>query len=263
VDVERDVVLEELREDVVGPVDRIALGEVVEDLGREEVDPAVGEVRERLVRVGLLLEAGDPTVGVVQHHAVLARVRDLLDAERGDAAGLLVAFDELRDVEVGEGVAGDHEERLVPEELASVADPAGGAEQLLLLEVGQLVAEVVPDRVREVVEVRHDPVDPVAVQEVDGVGHRRAVQERHHRLRQLEGEGPESGSESGGEDHGGQHPGNATAPPEPHGFTIPRAPPSPPRPAGARPGQSSAVSRSFRRWTTSPRAGSVPRSTAR
>ena len=50
------------------------VGEVVEDLRLEHVDAAVAEVRQRLGRLGLLLEAGDAPAGVVQDDAVLARV---------------------------------------------------------------------------------------------------------------------------------------------------------------------------------------------
>ena len=49
--------------------------EEVEDLGAEHVDAAVGEVRERFGRVGLLLEALDAAVGVGDRDAELARCR--------------------------------------------------------------------------------------------------------------------------------------------------------------------------------------------
>ena len=86
VHVERHVVLEQRREDVEREVDRVVVGEVVEDLGAERVDHAVDEVRERLGGVGLLLEALDPAVGAGDDHAVLADVGDLLDGERRDPA---------------------------------------------------------------------------------------------------------------------------------------------------------------------------------
>src|SRR6185437_10645519 len=90
VDVERHVVLEQRREDIVGPVGEGAVGEVVEDLGREDVDAAVAEVREGFLGRRLLLEAGDAPVAVVQHDAVLARVGDLLDRQRRDPARVAV-----------------------------------------------------------------------------------------------------------------------------------------------------------------------------
>src|SRR5207302_4619928 len=59
VPVEGDVLREERREDVLRPVDEVAVGEVVEDLRLEDVDAAVAEIRERLRRIGFLLEALD------------------------------------------------------------------------------------------------------------------------------------------------------------------------------------------------------------
>ena len=62
------------------------------------------------------------------------------------------------EVDVGERVAGDHQEG-VAEEPGGVADPAGGAEQLLLAAVGEVdpearaVAEVALDQLREPVQV--------------------------------------------------------------------------------------------------------------
>ena len=91
VDVEGHVVLEQRREHVLGPVHERALGEVVEDPRVEQVDAAVAEVRQRLLGRRLLLKAGDAPVAVVQHDAVLARVGDPLDGQRGDPAGLAVA----------------------------------------------------------------------------------------------------------------------------------------------------------------------------
>ena len=154
VDVERHVVLEQRREHVLGPVDERALGEVVEDLRLEHVDAAVAEVRERLVRAGLLLKAGDAPVAVVQHDAVLARVGHLLDGQRRDPAGLAVALaaSAVRSMSVSASPEITRNE-LVAEELRARAHAAGGAEQLRLVAVGQALAEVLADRVGEVVQV--------------------------------------------------------------------------------------------------------------
>ncbi len=54
----------------------------------EDVDAAVAEVGECLLRAGLLLKAGDPPVAVMQDDAELGGVGDPLDRERGDPAGL-------------------------------------------------------------------------------------------------------------------------------------------------------------------------------
>ena len=42
---------------------------------------------QRLRRIGLLLEARDPSLAIVEHDAVFAGVRDALDRQRGDSAG--------------------------------------------------------------------------------------------------------------------------------------------------------------------------------
>ena len=63
-----------------------------------------------------------------------------------------------REVDVGERVAGDHQER-VAEELGDVADATSGAEQLVLVAVGELepearaIAEVDRGSLREPMEV--------------------------------------------------------------------------------------------------------------
>jgi hypothetical protein len=104
VHVERDVVLEQRREDVLRPVDERPVGEVVEDLRAEDVDAAVAEVGQRLGRIRLLLEPLDAPVCVVDDDAVLPRVGDLLDGERGDPARALVPFEQLAHVDVGQRV---------------------------------------------------------------------------------------------------------------------------------------------------------------
>ena len=86
VDVERHVVLEQHREDVLGPVHERALGEVVEDLGLEHVDPAVAEVRQRLLGRGLLLKARDRARRGRAARRRTRACRHLLDRQRGDAA---------------------------------------------------------------------------------------------------------------------------------------------------------------------------------
>ena len=109
---------------------------------------------------------------------------DPLDGERARSPpAALWRATNAREVDVGERVAGDDQERAVVEEVGAVAHAAGGAEQLGLLAVDDPVAEVVADRVREVVEVRDDLVVAVAVEQVDDVRHHGPVEHRHHRLR--------------------------------------------------------------------------------
>jgi hypothetical protein len=59
----------------------------------------------------------------VDDDAVLARVGNLLDGERADPAGALVALEQLAHVDVGERVSRDDHDRLVAEEFATLRTP--------------------------------------------------------------------------------------------------------------------------------------------
>src|SRR5262249_60027183 len=93
--------------------------------------------------------------------------------------------DEAVQDDVGERVTGDHDDRIVAEEVANVADTTGGAEELLLVAVLDAVAEVVADRVREVMEVGDQLVEALAPAQIDDVRHHGTVQYGDHRLRDL------------------------------------------------------------------------------
>ena len=139
-----------------------------------------------------------------------------------DRAALAVGVDQRAEVDVGEHVTGDHEERVV--ELGRrVADRPGGAERLVLggvahadPEVGA-VAEVVADLVGEVRDRDHDVVETVAGQQGDDVLEHRPVDERHHRFGLVARQRAQAGALTAGQDHG-LHPG-----------TFIPAPSSPPR----------------------------------
>jgi hypothetical protein len=118
----------------------------------------------------------------------------------------LVEVAHRRQVDVGEGVAGDHQEG-VAEEIGGLADAPGGSQQLLLEAVGQLdpefraVAEVVADQLRKPVQVGDRLGEAVAGEEPGDVLHHRPVQHRHHRLRHVEGDRAEARAEARCEDH--------------------------------------------------------------
>ena len=108
-----------------------------------------------------------------------------IDRER---VGRAVRLHDLAEVDVGERVAGDHEERLV-ELVHRVADRTRGAERRLLGRVPhahaelRAVAEVVADVVREERDRDDDVVEAVLREQPDDVLHHRRVRDRHHRLR--------------------------------------------------------------------------------
>ena len=120
-------------------------GKVIEDLRAKHVDPAVGEVGQRLGGVRLFLKALDPAVGAGDRHSELARVLDPLRRQGGDPVVRLVGLAHCGEVDVGEGVARDDQEGVgLAEEVRSLADAAGGSQRLLLLAVGELDAEAEP-----------------------------------------------------------------------------------------------------------------------
>src|SRR5260221_1012424 len=216
--VEGHVALEQAREDVhrpVGEARRVAGArrharprgwEEVEDLGTKHVDAAVGQVGEGLGRVGLLLEALDAAVDAGDRHPELAGVRAPLGRQRRDPVVGLVEIPHPGQIDVGERVAGDDQER-VAEEAGGFAHPTRVAQQSLLGTVGQLdpeiraVAEVRFDQLREPVQVGDRLGEGVAGEEAGDVLHHRPVQHRHHRLRHLVGDRAQPGAKPGREDH--------------------------------------------------------------
>ena len=94
-----------------------------------------------------------------------------------------------------------------PRKLGDVADPARGPEQLLLVAVGELdaelraVAEVALDRLREPVQVGDRLAEAVAGEQAHDVLHHRPVQHRHHRLRHRVGDRPQPRAEPRRQDH--------------------------------------------------------------
>ena len=123
----------------------------------ENTSPHVGFSRNRSIVPSAL---GDDD-------AELERVLDALQRDRRRTRSRSrCAFDERGEVDVGEHVAGDHEERLV-ELVGRVAHRARGAERRVLggvphahAEVGA-VAEVVADLVGEERDRHHDVVEAV------------------------------------------------------------------------------------------------------
>ena len=205
--VERDVVLEESREDVQRKVDDGPVREVVEDLALEHVDHAVGEVRQSLGGIRLFLEALNSPVGASDHDAELADVRHALHRQGRDPAVAFMGLSKGGQVDVGERVAGHHEERLAPEEIRNVANPPRGAQELLLVSVGEVdaqrrsVADPLPNGVREPVEVGDHLGESMAGKKLQDVLHHGPVDDRHHRLRHLVGEWPQPRSEAGRHHH--------------------------------------------------------------
>ena len=95
-----------------------------EQLGLDHVDAGVDRVREDLAPGRLLQESLDAALLVGDHDAELERVVDRLERERREGAPLAVERDDLGEVEVAEGVTGDHDEGLVRSSRALRTEPA-------------------------------------------------------------------------------------------------------------------------------------------
>ncbi len=189
---------EQLREDVTGPVHRLARRHLGEHLGLHHVQAGVDRVREHLAPGGLLQEPLDLAVLLGDHDAELQRVGHLGQRHRDQRALVLVEADQVGEVHVGEGIAGDDQEGLVPQRLPGVPHAARGAERHLLGGVLQAhpellaVAEVVPDEGGEELDGHYRLVEPVPLEQPQHVLHDRAVGHGKQRLGLVRGHRPQA-----------------------------------------------------------------------
>ena len=142
------------------------------------------------------------------------------------ASPRVVLLDDPAEVDVGEHVAGDHEERLV--ELGHrVAHRAGGAERRLLGRVPhadaelRAVAEVGADVVGHERDRHDDVVEAVPREELHDVLHHRHVRDRHHRLGLVARERPQARAFTAGQDHS-LHARTSTTGSQPPGLLVAR-----------------------------------------
>ena len=111
--VHRPSELEQPREELLREVERTVVGNVPKHPGVEDVDAGVDRVREHLAPRGLLQEALDAPVLSRDDDAEVERVVDCLERDRHGSFAFGVEAHQRRQVEVGERVARDDEERLV------------------------------------------------------------------------------------------------------------------------------------------------------
>ena len=205
--VQRPAVLECAGEHFAGEVDRAALGDPLEDLGLEDVDPGIDGVAEHLPPAGLLQEALDAAVLTGDDDAELERVLDRAEGDGGQRRVLLVEGDDLGQVDVGQHVTRDHDEAL-GQLLHGVAHRPGRAERRLLGGVRHAdpelaaVAEVAADRVGQERDGDDDFGDAVPPQERHDVFHHRPADEGQHRLGQVRGLRAQAGALAAGHDDG-------------------------------------------------------------
>ncbi len=166
VTVQRVAMVEERGKHVAGEVDDFTVGDEVEHRGLEHVDAGVDGVGEHLAPRRLLEEPLDAAVGAGDHDAELEGILDVLERDRRRRVRVAVRLHERGEIDVGEYVAGDHEEGVV-ELVGRVAHRTGGAERRILgrvphghTEIGP-VAEVVADLVGQERDGDHDVVEAV------------------------------------------------------------------------------------------------------
>ena len=202
---ERKPAVEHRREHVTGEVDDLSFGNEVEHTRLEHVDAGVDRVGEHLAPRGLLEEALDPSVVAGDHDAEVDRVVHPLQRDRRERGAVAVRLDDGGEIDVGDDVARDHEERLV-ELVHGVAHRTHGAERRVLgrvphphTELGA-VAEVVADLVGEERDRDDDVVEAVVGEQPHDVPHHRHVRDREHRLRLVAGERAQAGAFAAGQD---------------------------------------------------------------
>ena len=129
------------------------------------------------------------------------------ERERDRSAALLVERDHLREVDVGERVARDHDERAV-EITRELAHRTAGPERRLLDAVAEAHADgpavpvaVLDDRC-EVLERHERVLDTVPLQQVEDVSETRLIDDGHHRLRPVDRERTQPASLAAGHDDG-------------------------------------------------------------
>src|SRR6266545_4846464 len=105
-------------------------------------------------------------------HAVFERVRHAGERQGGQASLFGVKVDDLREIEIGQRVAGNHHERLLKHALG-VLHTAGGAQRLILQAVLNMhavrrtIAEVILDDIRKVLDGEEDLGDALDLEQLD------------------------------------------------------------------------------------------------
>ena len=203
----RTLLAEERREQVLAEVVLAAGGDRPEERRLEEVDPGVDRVAEDLAPGGLLQEPRDPPGGVGDDDAVGERVLHAGQHHGRLGLGLLVERDRRAEVEVGDDVPRDHQDRLAQPLRGELHRPrraqvCGRGDVVDPHAPAAAVLEVLHDRLGQEVEQDEDVVEPVGLQELHGVLHDRLVAERHHGLWHVGGQRPEPGSEPPGHEDG-------------------------------------------------------------
>ena len=205
--VERLTLGEEGREEILAEVERLAGLVALEHARLDHVDAGVDRVGEDLAPRRLLEELRDAPVLAGDHDAVLERIRDVVERERDGGLALAMERDDLREIDVRQRVARDHDEGVV-EGVTDLTDGSAGAERRFLDAVLQAhadraaIAEAVLDLRREVLQGHERVVDPVALEQIEDMPEAWLIDDRDHRLGPIDRQGAQAAPLAAGHDHG-------------------------------------------------------------
>ena len=182
-------------------------GDQVQHGGLQHVDPGVHRIAEHLAPGRLLQEAADPAVRLGDDDAVLERVLHPREQDGEIRIAVAVKGDGRSQVEVGEHVAADDQERTVEEGCRVLHRPhrpviLDGGDVRHLHPERRPVPEVVLDQRGLEMEQRHKVRDPVPAEQVHDVLHHGLVGHGNHGLWDSVGQRPQTGPEPPGHDHG-------------------------------------------------------------
>ena len=179
--------LEQRGEHLTGEVDAAASRDEVEDRRFEHIDAGVDGVAEDLPPRRFFEESLDRAIVAGDDDAELERIVDGSEADGGHRMVLAMELEHLGEIDVGEHITRDDQERVV-EVLACIAHAASGAQRHGLVGIADgdtelaAVAEVGLDVIGQERNRDHDLVEAVPGEQIDDVLHHRPVGDRQHRL---------------------------------------------------------------------------------
>src|SRR5581483_7058345 len=205
--VERETLFQQQREHLLAEQIEDAARDQLEDLRLEHIDARVGRIGKDDLAFRFLQKARDAAVLVHQDDTVLAGVVHQGEGDGRQRVLVFVRANEARQVHVGQVVAADDDERVVPEKIFDALDASGIAPQPVLMRPVDFdapsgaVAKIVFDLIAEVVQVHHDLVEAVPLQQLHQILHDRAIDDGNERFGNVAGQRVEAGTDTGGQYH--------------------------------------------------------------
>ena len=133
---DRQPLVEHGRKELCGEVTRLPRRDEVQHVRLQDIDAGVDRVGENLPPRRLLEKTLDAAILAGHHDAELERVVHALEDERGGRFAGTVVVDDLGDVDVGQGVSGQHHEG-TRKHVARAQNGARGAHRHLLSGIGK------------------------------------------------------------------------------------------------------------------------------